>query len=241
MDNIKHKEALKIIIFMNPYSIAPLVSALFLAALSGIPLLYGRREKVNKVFAFFALTLSLASFAPFIFYSRNTLEEAVRWSKILYVFAIPATMFALYYALVITDYIHRPEAKLWRISLRFFITFLFLYGGLLVILTVFTDTIIAGVEVIEPTGFEYIHGRLFILLAIGLLGFIITIMSMFYKAHKQAESTPERVKLLYNLIGFSCMYLPSTFLRTSVLLGFQPLGAGQSVVVSAELAHSVLV
>jgi len=194
---------------MNPYSIPSLVSALFMFALGLISLLYGRREKVNIVFAIFCFTLSLAAFASFIFHETDTLEEAVRWTKAPYAFAIPAAMFTVYYALVLTSYINQLDKKLWIISLRAFIISLYASGVVIEILTIFTDLIIAGAEFHEPTGYEHTYGSFFLPTAMGFSALTITVIVILYKAYKQAETKPDRIQLRYNLIGFSSIYVPA--------------------------------
>jgi len=190
----------------NPYSIPSLVSALLMLALGVISILHGRREKVNIVFALFCFTLSLAAFASFIFHETDTLAEALRWTKVPYAFAIPAAMFTAYYTLVLTGYNHRLDEKLWGISRRVYVIALYTYGVITEMLILFTNLVITGARFYEPTGYEHTYGPFFFPTAIGFSIFTITLIVIFYRAYRQAESEPQRIKLLYNLLGFSSLY-----------------------------------
>ncbi|NIR53170.1 hypothetical protein GWO43_31395, partial [candidate division KSB1 bacterium] len=207
---------------MNPYSIPPLVSGLFLLTLSIISVSYGRREKVNIVFALFIFSLSLASFASFVFYESETSAQAVRWPKAAFLFVVPAMLLALYYTLVVTDYRQISQSSRARRWLRAFLIGLFVYGAVLEILTLATDWIVSGVAEYPSTGFEHKHGPLFPLAMFGLSVITLTVVGLHYRAYRQAESRPKRILFQYNFLGFLVLYALTAILRISLpFLGFQ--------------------
>ena len=194
---------------MNPYSIPSLVSAVFMLALGLTSILYRRRERVNVVFAVFCFSITLAALTSFIFHEAETLDQANRWTKFPYAFAYPAILLTIYYVLVLTGYIHKLDKKLWLISLRTLIISFFVIGLMLEILIIFTDKIIAGSAFYEPTGYEHTYGSLFLPQALISTVVLVTVPVLLFKGYQQAESEPLRVKLLYDLIGFSFMYVPA--------------------------------
>jgi signal transduction histidine kinase len=192
---------------MNPYAVPSLVCGLFMLALSLISVLSGRRQTVNLVFALFCLALSLAALASFVFHLSSTLEQARRWTKVPYAFAIPAAILTFHYVLVLTGYIDQLDRKIWGLRLRHLVFGFYTYGLLILILTLTTDWIIAGARFYRPTGYEHTYGAWFLETAIGFTILTVLVIGMLYKAYRQADSGPQRIELQYNLIAFSSIYV----------------------------------
>ncbi|HEX9637482.1 MAG TPA: ATP-binding protein [Acidobacteriota bacterium] len=191
---------------MNPYAVPSLVCGLFMLALGLIALLYGRREPVNRVFAWFCLALSAAAFASFIFHQSRSLAQAERWTKVPYLFAIPAAILTVHYVLVLTGEIERLDRKLLGLRLRHLLIGLYGYGAVILVLTIASDSVIAGAAYYAPTGYEHTYGPWFLETAFGMTLLTVLVIGLLARAYRRAESAPRRVELKYNLLGFSTLY-----------------------------------
>ena len=195
---------------MNPYSIPSLVAGLFTFSLGITAILYGRKERVNIVFAVFIFSLGLASFASFIFHEADTLEEALRWNKVPYFFAIISVLVTVFYVLELTGYIHQLDSKLWGvITYKVLIILCSMGAAVLEFLLIFTDLIISGAAYYDPTGYEHTYGKLLLPGATWATILPVTVIGMLATRYKKAASESERIRLRYNLIGFSFIFLSS--------------------------------
>ena len=197
---------------MNIYSIPSLISAVFLLTTGLISLLYGIRGKVNTIFAIYVFLLSLSAFADFFYQNAYSPEVALHWVRITVVFSISALSVLIHYILLLSGYSHQLNKKVWGVSLRVYLIFLYIYGAALLVLSVFTNLIISGIEIVEPHGFKHIFGSLFYLMVTGILLFTVTIIAILYKGYRKATSELKRIKLRYNLVGISLIYLSVIFL-----------------------------
>jgi signal transduction histidine kinase len=194
---------------MNPYSIPSLVSGIFLFALGLTSVFYGRRGKLNIVFSLFCITMSFAAFTSFVFHESDTLEQALRWTKIPWCFGIPAVLLTLLYVLVLTKYPQRLTNPVWKKILKAFFFSLIVASVISELLLIFTDLIISGAAYYEPTGYEHTYGSWFLILSSASAFFIpVTCMILLYNAYKKARSRLERIRARDNLIGFTSVFIP---------------------------------
>lgn len=198
---------------MAPDSFPPLISALFLFALALASLLYGNREKLNAIFALFSLTLSISAFSAFFFFNSGTVSEAANWGKIAFIFAVPAPLAALYYALEVTGYIQRLCQQWRRVWFKIFVPLLIVYILVIEALIIFTDLIIVsqGIDSAHPSA--YLYGKFYLVAMGGLSLITMLVILILYKAYRDQEPSPHRVKIKYNLIGFATMYFPAGMMR----------------------------
>lgn len=198
---------------MNANAIPSFVSALFLFMLSFISLAYGKREKVNVVFAFFTFSLGLTTFASFVFYNSQSMAGAISWSKLAFVFVIPTILFALYYVLEISDYLYRLDTSFLGISFRNYLLLFVISGIVLEIVNLFTNLIISGVRYYAPGNFEHNYGSLFPLVIFYLLSISIFMVILLYKEYKATRTLSKREMLLFNLLGFGTTFFLFALLR----------------------------
>lgn len=220
---------------MNPYAVPSIIGGLGLCSLGLTSLLTGKKDKVSYFFAAFSVSLGLAGFASFFLHNAKTLEEAARWNKVPWAFGIPAILFTLIYALVLTDYIKELDKKVWFVSFRTLVGLLIALSVVAEIFLLSTDLIISGIAYHESTGYEHAYGSLFLPFAMSSSLFIpIVVLFIFYKAYKRAVSKPERVRLGYHIVVFLTWYLPGSALIVYLpyfgvpthSLSFIPLAAG---------------
>lgn len=194
-------------------SIPPLISALFMFALGLIAILLNRKDRINLVFGLFSFALSLSAGSAFFFYEIETYLRADHWARIPFAFAIPASIFALYYILMITEYDQYLKKGQNKKIFRFYIFGLFLYGCFIEIITLVSGLNIAGVHHETSANFQYVYGRFYVGTVAGLSLITITAMFMLISAYRKTTDSLKRVKLFYNLIGFSILYIPAGIMR----------------------------
>jgi signal transduction histidine kinase len=198
---------------MNPYAIPSIIGGLGLCSLGLTSLLTGKRDKVNYFFAAFSISLGFAGFASFFLHNAKTMEEAAWWNKIPWAFGIPAILFTLLYALVLTDYVKELDKKIWFVNFRILVGILIALSVVAEIFLLSTDLILAGVTFHEVTGYEHTYGSLFLPFALSSSLIIpIVVIFLFYKAYKRAASRPDRVRLGYHIVVFVTWYLPGSAL-----------------------------
>lgn len=182
-------------------------------ALGLIAILLNRKDRINLVFGLFSFALSISAGSAFFFYEIETYLRADHWARIPFAFAIPASIFALYYILMITEfdqYLKRGQNKE---IFRFYIFGLLIYGCFIETITLFSDLNIAGVQHEVSGNFEYVYGPFYLGTVAGLSLITLTAMFMLILSFRKTTDSLKRVKLFYNLIGFSILYIPAGIMR----------------------------
>ena len=135
---------------MNPYAVFPIIGGIGLCSLGFTSLLAGKRDKVNYVFAAFCFSLGISGFTSFFLHNASTLEAAVRWTKVPWAFGIPAIVFTLIYAFVLTDLYKRFSKKMGWIDLKVLMGILIVSSLIAEIFLLTTDLVISGAAYYEP-------------------------------------------------------------------------------------------
>jgi signal transduction histidine kinase len=185
---------------MNIYSVPMLISGVLCTVLSVITWLFRRREKINRVFSFFTLTLAVDSFAFFMWFQYGRVESIHTWLRLTFTlgFLIPIALIFFFFAF--TGYDKRMNEKVLGIRVRHFQIISLLFIVVLMCLTQFTELIINiadNPEHIWDIDFGSVGELLFTLFA----GIFIYLFVMAFKGYRMTENEPQRRFILLLAVG----------------------------------------
>lgn len=198
---------------MNPDAIPSFVSTLFLWTLCIISVSYRQREKVNTLFSLFTLSLSLTTLTSFLFYNSESVQQAYRWSRFAFVFAVPTAIIALFYVLEIGGYPETPHTRLFGLPVRAYPVLILISGAVLELLALFTPWIISGVKYFQPRQFEHSYGPAMSAAVVYFLFIAALVLILLYRSYKTSPGYSKRVLLKFNLFGFLGVFLLFGFMR----------------------------
>jgi signal transduction histidine kinase len=185
---------------MNIYSVPMLISGVLCTVLSVITWLFRRREKINRVFSFFTLTLAVDSFAFFIWFQFGSVENIHTWMRLTFTlgFLVPIALFFFFFAF--TGYDKRMDEKVLGIRVRHFQIVSLLFVVVLMFLAQFSELIINiadNPEHIWDVEFGSIGEFLFSLFA----GIFVYLFVMAFKGYRKTENEPQKRFILLLSVG----------------------------------------
>ncbi len=186
--------------FMNIYSVPILITGILCALLSAITWLFRRRENINRVFAFFTLTLALDSFSNFAWYQFGSIEHINTWVRFNLTagFLVPIALILFFFAF--TGYDKRMDARVLGIKVRHFQISIFVLIFVFMLLSAFTNLIIQiaeNPEHIWDTKFGPVGNILFPLFAV----IFCYLYVMVFKGYKITDKKPQKRFILLLAVG----------------------------------------
>ncbi len=105
---------------MNILYVPMLISGILCTLLSIITWLFRHREKINRVFSFFTLTLAIDSFAFFAWFQYGHVEQIKSWMRFTFTagFLVPIALVIFFYAF--TGYDKKPNDTVLKIKTGLF-------------------------------------------------------------------------------------------------------------------------
>jgi signal transduction histidine kinase len=192
---------------MNPFAVPSLLSTILLSALGIILYLQNPKERINKIFSALMFVSALSNISAFIFHLATTEPAARFWTKIPYLFALPSQVLGLYYVLILTGIDKRMGERLFGLPVKVHLWAIGAGNALLLGLLVFSDSVIAGVEVHPVTGYEHTYGPLFVVTAL-YFSYVGTVeLVLMFRGYRRSNYWLEKVWLKYNIVGFVIIFV----------------------------------
>jgi signal transduction histidine kinase len=185
---------------MNIYSVPMLISGILCTLLSGITWLFRRREKINRVFSFFTLTLAIDSFAFFLWFQFGSIEKINTWMRATFTLGFLVPIGLLFFFFAFTGYDKRMDAKVLGIKVRHFQISTLLLIFVFMLLAQFTNLLIKVSDTPEhiwDTEFGPIGLFLFPLFA----GIFFYLFFMAFKGYRMTDNEPQKRFILLLAIG----------------------------------------
>ncbi len=217
---------------MNIYSIAPLVSALFLYSLGIVSLVSGRRETVWRVFSAFCFLLGTTSFFAMVTASSDIayFQKHHRFLRLAPLFAYLSIVFGIFYSAVLTGMQKCSSifGKKFSLSINdegvevclfgknippkpYFVAWV-LFVAIVLALLLRTDWLISSVQRLPSGRFDIEFGPLIYLVAVLIIMALVKIITLLSAAYRSSDSLPFKKFLKLNIIGFASIYTPAGFM-----------------------------
>jgi signal transduction histidine kinase len=177
-----------------------LISGILCALLSVITWLLRRREKINRVFSFFTLTLAIDSFAFFSWFQFGKVENIHTWMRLTFTLGFLVPIALIFFFFAFTGYDKRMYEKVLGIRVRYFQIVSLLFVVVLMFLAQFTELIINIADIPEhiwDVEFGSIGEFLFTLFA----GIFVYLFVMVFKGYKMTENESQRRFILLLAVG----------------------------------------
>lgn len=199
---------------MNPYAIPPLISSVLAFLLSWFVLLKNKKSKLNILFFFEALSISLWLYSDYMLYSGKIAEDGVLWARITYIPVIFIPLFFLHFTLAFSN----TDKFKKTLIIGYVSSFLFVLALLL------TNHVISGVErhfwgYYPKVGF--LHHVLIAYFAVLLT---TTFLVIYRHSKDKTQPAQERNKTKLILFTFAVGYLASTDFLPKYGVEFYPVG-----------------
>ena len=137
---------------INWYSMPPLIAMFFMLSLAVVSLVSGRNILVWKMLAIFALLLCMAAFFAFKVSISTTDAQVFKYVRHAPFFALMSVLFAVYYSMILTGKSKRVELFFHKVSLKNYIIFVAIIGGIILATLLKTGLIIknASISISKP-------------------------------------------------------------------------------------------
>lgn len=176
---------------MNIYAIPMLISGILCAVLAVVTWLFRRRERINRVFSFFALALTADALAFFAWFQFGSVENIHTWMRITFSAGFVVPMSLIFFFFAFTGYDKRLDDRVLRIKVRHFRISTVLFILLCIPLAQFTNLILNISDTpknIWDMKFGPIGFFMFPLYAV-----IFTyLFVMAFKSYKRTENRPQK-------------------------------------------------
>jgi len=185
---------------MNIYSVPMLISGVLCALLSVVTWMFRRRENLNRVFAFFTLTLAVDSFAYFVWFEFGSIENIDTWMRVTFTagFLVPTGLILFYISF--TGFHKRLDSRVLGIKVRHFRTFALLTVLVCILLAQFTNLLIRTADTPEhiwDIEFGPVGDFVFPFFAV----IFVYLFSMAFKGYGISDSKPEKRFILLLTLG----------------------------------------
>ncbi|MCB2212862.1 hypothetical protein KQI52_12190 [bacterium] len=176
---------------MDLLAIPVLISGILTGLLSIITWLFRRRERINRVFSFFTAAMAIDSFAYFSWFQFGTVELVHTWSRIIFVvgFLVPIGLILFFFAF--TGYDKRMDEKVLGIKVRHFAWFYFSLFGASILISIFTDWLIAIPE--NPQNiWDHTSGPFTYVVFISFAYTSVYMLTLAYRAYRDSDNRPDK-------------------------------------------------
>ena len=176
------------------------ISGILCTLLAVVTWMFRRRERINRVFSFFTLTLAVDAFAFFTWFQYGNVAHIRTWMRFTFTagFLVPFALIIFFFAF--TGYDKNLDAKVLRIKVRYFRIFSLSFILACMLLSQLTDLIVKPSEAPEhiwDVEFGTIGNSLFLLYA-----FIFTyLFSMAIKSYRTTNNEPQKRFILLLTAG----------------------------------------
>jgi signal transduction histidine kinase len=184
---------------MDIHNVPILISGILSALLVVVTWLFRRRESINRVFSFFALTLAIDSFAYFSWFQFGSVENIHTWMRITFIIGFLVPIGLIYFFLAFTGYNKKLNAKIMGIKVRHFRNFVLLVVGSSALLS-FTDLIIKIPETPDDL-WDFEEGTLIKFIFLVFIGIFFYLFAMVRNSYKMTDERPRRRFILLVSIG----------------------------------------
>ena len=185
---------------MNIYAVPMLISGVLCALLSIITWLLRGRERINRVFSFFAAALALDAFAYLAWFQFGSAENIHTWMRIIFTagFIVPLALIFFFFAF--TGYDQKMYAKVLGLKARHFQVSIVLFIFVVALLAQFTDLILKLPP--EPEHFWDIESGPIEKFMFPLFGVVfVYLFAMAFKSYKDTADKPRKRFIFIVSIG----------------------------------------
>lgn len=185
---------------MNPYAIPMLMSGVLCMLLAIITWLFRRQERINRIFSFFTLALAVDSFAFFLWFQFGREDDIQTWARSTFTLGWVVPIALIFFFLAFTGYDRRLDERVLGLRVRHFRNGALALIGVLIVLSQFTDLIIAPSA--NPEGswdieFNTLGRIIFPLFAL----IFLYLIALAWQGYRRAESLPQRRFIRLIVIG----------------------------------------
>ena len=186
---------------MNPYALPNIIAFVLLLVLSLAVVFQNPRDKSSRLLCALCLNLALSVGAGGMLHLSTSEAQANFWNKWPYIFGLPSYILAIEYALQISGRSQRLKEKLIGAPITAHRWIIYLSIPIWLLIIIFTDQILDGVEFYTPTGWEHGYGSLFP--AVPVYGMYLLLCHAFilYRGIKTAANVIEKKARIITFIA----------------------------------------
>jgi signal transduction histidine kinase len=175
---------------MDIYNVPILISGILCSLLAVVTWLFRRRESINRVFSFFALTLAIDGFAYFSWFQFGSVDHIQTWMRATFIVGFLVPVGLIYFFLAYTGYDTKLNEKVLGIKVGHF--------KIAVLLVVFSSALLSLTELffivpdVPDDLWDFEEGVLIKYLFIIFLGIFLYLAALAYKSYKSAQERPRK-------------------------------------------------
>jgi signal transduction histidine kinase len=206
--------------------------------LAVMALIFRKRDELSVPFALMMIGITSDAYANFFFLQQSSTESLQLWIALITVTSLLSFVFVVNFILRASGYHRNLSVKLFGLQIRHFLISLTVFVALVIVLSVFTDVIIASVEITDK-GARVILGPGGIPFQILMTMAMIYLFAMPMKASQSQPSHARKIFIHMVMLGLVVLYFGTlVFELVLVQLGLvQQFMSYLSIVISSVIFY----